>query len=244
MDKELLLYRYFSNQLTEAERQLFDALLEKDADFKAQFSFESNLKRVIKDDRNVELKVKLAEFEKDVDSKIAIEKPKTKFRQWSVAASIVLLFGLGLIGYNSFFRTDYYDLFDENFDQYPNTVYTITRGDTSESLERDAFAAYESGNFQKALDNFEKIPEADQKIYFDFYRAQAYLNLGDTGQAAELFKTVASSGGEFEAEAQWYLALSYLRAKDAENTRDALQKLTLKYSYNKEKALELLKELN
>ena len=49
MDKELLLYNYFANQLTEDEQLLFDELLKNDMDFKAQFEFEKDLKRVIKE---------------------------------------------------------------------------------------------------------------------------------------------------------------------------------------------------
>ena len=44
MDKELLLYHYFSDQLTDDEQLLFDELLEKDPEFKAQFEFETSIK--------------------------------------------------------------------------------------------------------------------------------------------------------------------------------------------------------
>ncbi|WP_423999419.1 tetratricopeptide repeat protein [Maribacter sp. IgM3_T14_3] len=244
MDKEQLLQQYFANQLTKEQEGLFNELLLSDAEFKAQFDFENDLKRVIKEHEHQQLKAKLVGFEKGFAKEVETRMPKGGFKNWSIAASIALLMGLGWFGYNSLTGTDYQDLYNNNFEAYPNTVYNLTRGDTNETLEREAFAAYESGNFQKALDNFDKIAVIDQKPYFDFYKAQSYLKLGDTSSAVTLLKKIVGSGAEFEAEAQWYLALSYLKAKEEENAKSALQKLIANYSYNKEKAIELLKELD
>ena len=244
MDKEQLLQQYFANQLTEEQEGLFNELLLSDAEFKAQFDFESDLKRVIKEHEHQQLKAKLVGFEKGFAKEAETRRPKGGFKNWSIAASIALLIGLGWVGYNSLTGTDYEDLYNDNFQTYPNTVYNLTRGDTNESLERDAFAAYEAGDFQRALDNFDKIPAIDQKSYFDFYKAQSLLKLGDTSSAVALLKKIVGSGAEFEAEAQWYLALSYLKAKDEKNAKSALQRLISNYSYNREKAIELLKEFD
>ncbi|WP_373516553.1 tol-pal system YbgF family protein, partial [Pricia sp.] len=169
--------------------------------------------------------------------------PRRNYPNWAIAASIALLVGFGWLGYHNFFGSNYADLYQENFQEYPNTVYTITRSDAVESIEREGFAAYEAGNYKTAIDNFEKIPPKNQKPYLDFYRAQSYLQIDKTEEAKKLFKTNIRNGSAFVPESHWYLALTYLREKDTENALLQLQALTTRYDYNKEKASTLLQEL-
>ncbi|MGB5556266.1 MAG: hypothetical protein WBM83_16535, partial [Flavobacteriaceae bacterium] len=149
MDKELLLSNYFSNCLSLEDKILFDELLLTDADFKAQFDLEFNLKRAIKNSENEKLKAKLTGFEQELKRTLPGDlnesKSRHQFRNWAIAASIALLIGLGYFGYNTFSGADYNKLYASNFEQYPNTVYTITRGEGEETIEREAFAAYEAG---------------------------------------------------------------------------------------------------
>ncbi len=100
MDKENLLLRYFSNQLTEDEEKTFHELLKTDVEFKAQFDFEKDLKRVIKKNESENLKVKLVGYEKEINAKDKSNPSKWAFKNWSIAASIALLVGLGWIAYN------------------------------------------------------------------------------------------------------------------------------------------------
>ncbi len=102
MDKEELLYKFFSNQLTEEQEKTFQQLLETDVEFKAQFEFENDLQRVIKKNQNENLKQKLVGFEKEINTEDRSNFLKWAFKNWSIAASIALLVGLGWIGYNTF----------------------------------------------------------------------------------------------------------------------------------------------
>jgi len=244
MDKQLLLYNYFSNQLTAEQERLFDELLKTDMDFKKQFNFEKDLKMVIRNKETSDLKSKLVGFEKDISKDTPVRTlPKTNYRKWAMAASVALLIGLGWLGYNNFAGPDYGNLYDENFQQYPNTVYTITRSESQASMERDAFTAYELGKYQDAIDNFNKIDTADEREYLDFYIGLSHLNLGQASEAKSFFEKTIASNSEFSAEAHWYLALSALKQERREDAKNHLQALVSKYDYNKEKALELIKEL-
>ena len=244
MDKEILLYRYFSNQLTEQENAQLQELLKTDSDFKQQFEFESSLKRVIKDKENKDLKTKLGGFEKAISEKKAVRTLwYGNFGKWSIAASVVLLVGLGWF-FNNLFSTNYEELYENNFQQYPNTVYSITRGESAKSIEGDAFVAYETGDFQKALYNFHAINEEDRNDYVDFYMAQSYLQINQMEKSKEHFQKVIDENGEFAAEAHWYLALIAIKQEDNEMAKQQLNELISKYDYNKDKATELLSELN
>lgn len=238
MNKEDLLYYYFSNSLNAEQELLFNKLLEEDEAFKQQFEYESNLKRAIKEKRHLDLKQKLKGFETNIEKP---KKPKRKISYLSLAASVVLLISAGWFGYQSLFGFNSSKLYQENFKAYPNTVYTITRSDSINSLEREAFVAYESEAYQLAIDKFN---QADSKDYFTFYKAQSFLNLGNTTKAKELFQQIIKQNKKFVAESYWYLSLSYLKENDKTNALNNLKKLVSDFNYKKNEAQKLIKELD
>jgi len=244
MDKEQLLLNYFTNDLTAEQELRFNELLATDSEFKQQFDFEKDLQEVIRDKEVSELKSKLVGFEKELATETPVIKLKPNYRKWAMAASIALLVTFGWMGYNNFSGPNYGSLYETNFQEYPNTVYAITRGETVESIERDAFVAYESGNYQAAIDNFNKIPASDREEYLDFYMGLSYMNLGQTQESETFFNKVISSESEFTPEAHWYLALISLKEEDKESAIKNLKILTSKYNFQKDKALELLQELD
>ncbi|WP_405413032.1 tetratricopeptide repeat protein [Maribacter sp. Asnod1-A12] len=242
MNKELLLYQYFANQLSESEQKLFNDLLESDMDFKAQFKFESDLKRVISKNENDNLKKKLVGFENEIKS--ANPNSKTNVGLWSMAASFALLIALGYLAYTTFAGPNYDSLYASNFETYPNTVYTITRSDNVETIARNAFAAYEANNHEIAVVAFLSLKKQEETAQIDFYLAQSYLNLGKEKEAIETLKNVIDNDIEFKAEAHWYLALAYLKEEDRVNAIATLKNLIEDFDYKKDKAQELLIELN
>ncbi len=243
MDKETLLYHYFSNNLAPAEEQQFKELLETDAAFRAQFEFEKSIKKVILHKEDESLKEKLRGFEKAIVEKSETSTPKSRFRNWSVAASILLLMGLGWIGFQTFTGENLDAIYEENYQAYPNTVFTITRGDADTSPERNAFVAYESGDYQTAIEHFESLKTVENLGYIDFYLAQSYLNLENYDTAISLFEKVIETDTVFVPEANWYLALTYLKKDDKAAAIERLNTLVKKYDYNKNRANQLLEKL-
>lgn len=242
MTNEDLLYRYFSNSLNEDELIVFNKRLESDAKFKADFEFENNLKQAIKKENSNKLKEKLKTFEADIPATETFKK-KSKFN-WRIAASIVFFLGASWFGYNSFFGVNYNSLYDANFSNYPNTEFPITRSDTIDSFERKAFVAYEAGDFDNAISNFKIIPIEEQKPYQAFYKAQAYLEIGNLKEAKNIFNNIINKNSTFVAESHWYLALIAIKEKNKIEATNQLRVLTENFNYNKSKAEALLKELH
>lgn len=239
MNKDDLLYHYFANSLTKVQREQFKNLLDTDVEFKNRFEYENNIKRVIKEKRYLDIKTKLNTFESEIKKK---KKALTtsNFSYWKIAASIVFLLSTGWFGYHSFFGLNYDDLYNDNFKTYPNTVYTIKRGDSINSLEREAFMAYEAGKYDIAI---QKFNEADLKDYFSFYKAQSYMSLNNTEEAEHLFKKVIKDRNQFVAETYWYLALIQIKEKNKELAYKYLNILIDHHTYNSEKAKILLDKL-
>lgn len=242
MTNEDLLYSYFSNSLTEDELTEFNNRLKTDAEFKAEFEFENNLKQAIKQNNSTELKQKLKTFEAEISS-TETQNVKARFN-WRMAASIVLFLGAGWFGYNAMFGVNYNDLYEANFNNYPNTEFAITRSDTIDSFERKAFLAYEAEDYDNAISNFNVIPELEQKPYQDFYKAQAYINIDKNEKAKALFIKIINSDNKLVAESHWYLALIAIKEKNKIEATKQLRILTEDFDYNKANAEALLKELH
>ncbi|GAB5476436.1 MAG: hypothetical protein Mars2KO_45350 [Maribacter sp.] len=243
MDKELLLYNYFSNQLTAEQERAFNDLLDTDADFKAQFLFEKDLQQAIRKKENQELKTKMQGFEREIVKKAEESSPKKRFRYLAVAASVTVLIALALMQYMNSSTAQYDDLYAANFHEYPNTVFPITRGETDASVERDAFVAYEQGDYHMALENFDKIASENRKPYVDFYKGLSYLSLDQNQDAKASFKRTIDSNTNFGAEARWYWALLAIKEKDKSKALELLNELVSDFEYNKEKAMALIQEL-
>ncbi len=240
MTNQDLLYHYFSNSLTAEQEVVFQKLLETDPEFRAEFEYEKNLKKAIKSHESDLLKTKLQGFERDIKAK---KTAPFNYKYLAVAASLVLL--VGWFGYNSFFGTNYSNLYNTNFSEYPNTVYTITRGDDENTLEREAFVAYETKNYETAIEKFNALSETTAHNYIPFYKAQAHLGLENIDDAKTLFtEIVEADNSGFVAESTWYLALIAIKNKNKAEAKIHLENLIANYNYNQAKAKALLEELN
>ncbi|CAN0605873.1 unnamed protein product, partial [Ectocarpus sp. 12 AP-2014] len=166
----------------------------------------------VRDTERDALKKKLQDFERERSVPSA-----TKTLFWTplrIAASIAILFGASWFVFNSdiFAPTD---LYASNYEKYPNTAYTITRGNTDDnSLERKAFEAYERDDFGKAITYLIDLKGKTGLDYVDFYLGQAYLANGDAKKAAVVFEKISTVNSDFRAEALWYNALAQLKLKE------------------------------
>ena len=242
MEKETLLLKYFNGSLSTEEQLLFEQYLIDDVDFNAQFEFEKNVQSVINDGERKTLKNKLQQFE----LKRTTVQP-TKINFWKpirIAASIAILVAASWFIYTSSIFDGPEDLYASNYEKYPNTVYTITRGDAMDtSLERKAFEAYESERYTMAIEYFKELKAETGLDYVDFYLAQSYLANGDEQKAIEVFKKISSVNSDYKGEALWYQALAFLKLKMNNDAVSLLQTLSKEGSYKQQEAKALLKKL-
>lgn len=238
MDKEQLIQRYFSNSLTQEEKVLLDDFLKNDEEFKNQFDFELDLQKVIGQAKRMELKSKLKGFEDEIDASSKSVISISSYKKWLVAASILIIIGLG---YLQFSNPNLNTLYDENFQVYPNTEVSITRGEEAETLERKAFIAYETEDYDQALQLFSEMPE---QPYIAFYKAQCHLKLEQYSRAIELLNLNISKKAKYIPESYWYMSMAYLKMGDSENANKTLTYLVTHFDYRKEKAEELISRLD
>ena len=242
-----LIEKYFSNSLSPKEQLRFNQLLQSDEKFKKDFTFQKDLQKVIARNQHDDLKKTLQDFEKD--------KPVVNLfnisKKWLVAASVLIIVGLGFVFLKSSFFPSPEKIFAESYEPYRNIVLPIERGENSNTIEHSAFIAYENGNYHKAINLFNSVPNKDT-TYILFYKSMCYMSLNKTKEAITLLKAITDSGNEVSSEknfneiANWYLALAYLNIG---KTEMAIKQFSIIANdkgnvFKKEDSRKILKYLN
>lgn len=242
MRHEDLIQKYFSKELSDTERLQFDELLKTNTEFQEEFALQKDIKKAITDTERKRKKVLLKSYENQInDTRTRTSGFNRKII--AIAASILIIGGLGW--YMSFLMsTDLEQLYAEHYEVYPNTVYSISRSDTIQTLQGKAFFAYESENYKEAILLFKELKETNEVTNIDFYLGQSYLKEGQIENATQTFKIVLNRDQDFKEESEWYLVLSYLKLKNTSNAILQLQKIIANNTYKKEEASLLLQKLD
>ena len=222
-----LIEGYFENSLNAKQRIEFNELIQTDEEFKKEFLFQKDLKRVIKQHQNEELKETLVQFESKLKRNFQFGMLPSK---WLVAASLTLILSFGSWAVKNYVFPSNERIFETYYEPYRNTVLPIVRGEEMNTIEYRAFLAYESGEYHKAINLFNSVGNQDEK-YVRFYKAMCYLSVDKTQEAIEtLLPLSQDSDGSIEdldwrQKAEWYLALAYLKQNKEKEALHYLNKL-------------------
>lgn len=208
-----LIDRYFKNSLSPEDRKLFNELLQNNSEFKEEFIFQKDLKKVLSSIQQDELKSTLKYVEES-----AVKEPLLKVipKKWFVAASIVLALTLSFWGVKSSFFPSNEALYAQYFEADENTVLPIVRGDEIHSIEYRAFVAYEEKNYHKAINLFNSVRNPEQ-IHLLYYKGLCYLSLDKFEETLNLMNQVIENeylekeSSDLIVRAHWYKALTYIR---------------------------------
>ena len=221
-----LIDRYFENSLSPKEQNLFNDLLQNDSDFKNEFLFQKDLKKVIAVSQQEELKSTLSHIEEHVKKKsLFMIVPK----KWMVAASLLLITTLGLWSVKSLYYPSNEVIYKDYFQVDRNTIQPVVRGESLKTIEYRAFVAYEAQDYYKAINLFNSVKTPDE-AYIIYYKGLCFLALEKSDEAIALLSEVATKQGldgksaDFKEKANWYLAMAYLKNNETEK---AISRLSL-----------------
>lgn len=219
MDKEQLIQAYIANKLPEPKREEVHNLLETDADFKNAFETHSDVTFAYKLSEAERIKAHFQKLEQEMPKKNSFGFNRYKILYLAVAS--VLIIGL-FYSYNQDVSGE--DLFNSNFEIYPNIYQPVTRS-TSENNNAEAFVAYENNDFERAEIAFENLLKIDNDINLRFYYALSLLNQSKFDLALEQLEQLYKLNHYYKDEVIWYAALTYLKLEDFENAKSRLEAL-------------------
>lgn len=260
MERDVLIEKYIQGRLAEEELELFNELMKTDPAFQDDVSFHSDLKKVTEAEDDESFRTMLSEFEEKAEietdgdrlKEIPSDHPSESESgepivrrlptKWLVAASIVVLVGLGYF-FTVLNQPTTQEMFEQNFIPYRNVVHSIERNSQEEDLKTKAFVAYSKGEYELSIDLFSLLYTNEQESYYLFYKANALISQNRSMEAIPLLKEYLETAGEFKDESKWYLALAYLQLGDEENAKELLEELMSSGTYKVEEAQELLNDL-
>ncbi|WP_436517967.1 tetratricopeptide repeat protein [Ekhidna sp. To15] len=219
--------KYLQGKLTESERQAFERNLSSEE--KKELAYELGVRdEIVKR----ELRKKVAGFEEGNRRKRMINPTYI-----SIAASIVLVTSSVF-----YFMRDEESLFDQYYDQYPNYELTTTRGEENLSNRGLAYAAYDVGDYQVAIEEFNKLEVLLAPDYF--FRGVSYIQVEEYNSALSDFNEVVELEDESYGNASiWYTALVHLKLNNKDKAIPILKKLAEGESEFASTATDLIAQL-
>ena len=232
--------RYLSGEMNEEEKKRFEDIINNDPELARQVDLDRVLLEGVQLHYRGQLKDKLKGLDRHGLQTASPSFPI--FRALAIAAGVALNMVVGFLVFDS--KPDSQELYTTYFKPYYNVVNNIERGETVVG-EDDPYRLYESGEYQRANELFEKLlPTESGNNQLIFYNGLSYLNSGFTSKAIDNLSQVAGKEDFLlSGTAYWYLGLAYLKENRIEEAIEAFTFLAEKENGYAARANEILDRL-
>ncbi|WP_299313462.1 hypothetical protein [uncultured Aquimarina sp.] len=229
---------YLAQTLSKEELLAFEKEIAEDSELKHELEKQRELHQVLRDRDTLDFKEKLQKISAEVKEEQS--KSNIYFSYWKIAASIVIILGLGTLLWNNLSKTDSFsDLYASYYTLYP--AEDSTRGDTANEWG-EVVKNYTKGNYDAVISKLEKTTSLITSEQFRLYLGNSYLNTGKEQEALLQFQMISDTSRYGEA-ANWYRALTHLKLGDIKKSSEILNKIINYNGIYKEKAMQLKAEL-
>jgi len=135
------------------------------------------------------------------------------------------------------------DVFNNNYQ-----AYELNFGDRGSDVEDIAISAgqlYMDGDYKKAIDLFNSLPESQTSAKLRLAKGVSFLETADYKNAVIAFqKLIDDKDPIYEEHAKWYLAMTYFKNENDLNAKKLIQEIVNKPgSFNHQKAKDILEKL-
>jgi len=161
------------------------------------------------------------------------------------AAAVVLFVVITSVLYRTFSISSNDHIFSDLYLKYNTRMVIRTAQEADKSVLNSAIQWYNRNNYQAAINQLDKIIQSDPfSTAAHFYRGLSYIETKDYGKAIENFSFIINqNNSRYTENAQWYLALCYIKTNQTGSASIALNKIAAGNSYYKLKASDLLRKM-
>ena len=239
--QQIRIDQYLSGELTAAERQRFEQDMAQDGALAQEVQLQRDLVAAFSEPEVEDLEAKLAQIVQ-AGRQNSQARPWRSRRTWLLAASVLLLLGLGLLLWRNATQPRTPREWYAAVVSYPEHLLTdpdLRAIEPDTPKQADAFAAtllqidqqYQQGTFASALQQLDSLAEQYPRwreqqgdIYF-FWRGMLLLRQGQYEAAHEALAQVQA--GPYAEAADWHRTLLRLRADGpTPAVREALRRFT------------------
>jgi tetratricopeptide (TPR) repeat protein len=135
-------------------------------------------------------------------------------------------------------------LYDNYYNNYPNTLQPIIRSSDDPNTTIKAFIAYEAGDYKKAAQLFEAILDQKTDPNLKFYYSISLINLGKEDKALNLFNELKRDSTLYTPQTYWYASLLELKNGNIQRTQELIDSLqVIDPEFKTKEIIELKKQL-
>ncbi|MEM9339161.1 MAG: hypothetical protein AAGA66_10565 [Bacteroidota bacterium] len=224
---------YLAGTLNDDDLRSFEAALEENQELEDQLSVYQAMRTAMEDQGSIDFRRKLQQFEAGQGKR---GKTRDLIIYRKIAAFLVVAFGLtwGIIR-----LTTSPSLFEKYYQPYP--IESVKRG--SEDSVKGA-SLYQAMEYEKAIPYLlMQLEVSEETDLYRLYLGNCYLQTNQEPLAVVQFSSVEDSSPYYQFT-QWYLALTFLKKEAMEDTKKVLSAIIVYDGLYKDRAEELLKEID
>lgn len=225
---------YLDNNLSDMERQAFESDLRADPALASAFNTvkeargrlgklwseedaDTALQRTLQQLGRKHFSASTQQSEKKSSAKI-VRMPRAIL---AIAAAIALL----IVGW-LFLRPPGQEQLYSQYREFPEADFTLRGAPTIEGALQQGADAFNQKDYQAALQSFQvALRLKPEELEIRFFIGLCQLELKQYAAAVTSFQQISTTQNAWAGEAQWYLALSYLRQNQREACADALKQI-------------------
>ena len=240
--------RYLDKNLSGPELNWFEKELDSNPELLAELNLQKNLNKALSQGDILDLREKLNVIHEMVDPELKRKKIKITFlNNWVgiVAACAVIMIAIGFLLTNSINPVQTAEvLFDQYYEPYviPTNYRSVT---DINNIFHKALVEYKKQDYQKALQLFEIVLIKDEfRMDVTLLTGISNLEIENYNKANNSFQKVINHNDNlFIEQAEWYLALCFLKTGEQEKAHLQFEKIIDDNSLYKEEAEDVLKKL-
>ncbi len=221
--KKELIESYLLGVLSEEDEKKFNTHMEDPA-FQEALELQKEILETIEYQGDMRLKSMLVEEEGQI-VKLKKNTSKKRFLLWriaGIAASILLILYFAW----QWQTTNPPDLFAQHFKPHVNTLYPGVKSVASVDPIRQSFVYYEKGDYNAALEGFEKIPSQEVNDDILFYQANVLLRLNKPRSAIPILQQIIQNKQtDYLVPAKWNLALAFVAQERYPDAKRLLEEI-------------------
>jgi tetratricopeptide (TPR) repeat protein len=252
-----IIERYLEGELHGEELEEFESRIISDPEFASEVKLHRDLEDFLRKKSDY---IKKREQLEKIYQEVIVQKRKTTEASdkpakshyiklyYKIAAVIVLLIGVATLLFFILRPTKNEKLYAQYFKPLEGGYITrsIEVNPKPEDKYHMALDQYNDGHYEKSWKMFKELCNVDSiKMDALLYGGISAMEINNYKDAISSFKYILKANKRFyDDEANWYIALCYLKIPDIDKAKDLLSKISKSNSFYKENAATILKELN
>ena len=239
---------YLNDTLSVEQKEAFEQQMQADKALAKEVAQHREMQSALSDKKTLDFREKIQKIrtemlasEEDADKEVVTLTPEKapNFPYWKLAVAAVFVIGLGVLVWDNGTTDSNKDLYAMYYKPFP--VDDTTRGEGKEELSA-IYKSYKGGAYEKVIPALEKHLITSEKQKLRLYLGNSYLGTDQAKKAAQQFRKVTEKSMFYE-DAQWYLALTYLKLQVEDSTKYFLKNVLDYKGIHEQKAKKLLEKL-